>query len=943
MGAERLPPGPLEVIDRGRPVSFSLEGRAYVGYAGDTVASALLGAGVEVLGRSFKYHRPRGVLCGQGSCPTCLVTVDGVPNVRACVAPLRPGAEVRRQNAWPSADRDLLALADRCSWLLPVGFYYKIFQRPRWAWPLVEPWIRRAAGLGRLPAEREAPPGEVRTHHPDVLVVGAGPAGLAAAAEAARAGAETLVLDEGTAAGGHLLGWRRAIDAGGGELDGLPGQAVAERLAREATEAGAEILLGTPAFGVFDGPVVAASDGRRLLRIRPRRTVVATGAVEQPLPIADGDRPGVVLAGGADRLVHRYAVLPGRRAVVVAAGARAYPTALGLLAAGVQVLVIDPRARVPEGEVEAVREGGGRVVAGDRVVAVLGSRRVEGVVVRGPGGERSIACDAVVVAGPRIPAVGLLAQAGTPVRFSDGWGLELGPLPPGFLAAGHVRGEMTLAEAIADGRAAGLEAVGRPTGRRPGPARGDDPALADGGNRGKRFVCLCMDVTDHEVEVAVREGFDHPELLKRYTTVTMGPCQGRSCAVASAVTFAASAGRTPVEVPPTTARPPWAPVALGALAGDERRAPRRETPLHHLHERAGARFLWAGEWRRPERYGDPEEEVQAVRTAAGAIDVSTLGKFLVRGPDAAAFLERIYPCRVADLPVGRVRYGLMLNEEGVIIDDGAVCRLGEDEFYLTATTGGAEAVDRWLARWLAAWGGRVEVWNVTGAFAAINLAGPRVREVLAALGAEGLGPEQLGHLGCARATVAGVGATVLRLGFVGELGFEIHVSSGAGAHLWEAIAAAGRAVGLRPFGLEAQRILRLEKGHLIVGQDTDAESDPFAAGLGWAVRLDKGDFLGREALEARARRPAEQRLVGFEAADGVPPEGAAVALDGRPAGRVTSSRRSPTLGRTIGLAWVAAELAEPGRRLEIRAGGRTYEGRVVRPPFYDPSGERQRG
>lgn len=432
------------------------------------------------------------------------------------------------------------------------------------------------------------------------------------------------------------------------------------------------------------------------------------------------------------------------------------------------------------------------------------------------------------------------------------------------------------------------------------------------------------------------------ELLKRYTTITMGPCQGKACMLSSQRLCSRATGSSFAETRPTTARPPWTPVDLGTLAGS-RRTPRKETTIHEIHDEAGATFMWAGDWRRPHHYTSPEDEVDAVRHRVGVIDVSSLGKFRVRGPQAVDLLERLYPNRFSDLAVGRVRYGIMLNDEGVIIDDGAVCRVDDDEFFVTVTTGNTAAIERWITWWMADWRLDVHVLNVTGAFAAFNVAGPSSRAVMERLTGADVSAAGFPYLACRRFDVASAPSLVLRIGFVGELGYEIHAPSLYGEHVWSRVMEAGADQGIVPFGLEAQRILRLEKQHILVGQDTDAESDPFEVGLGWMVKADKPDFLGKRALQDLAREGPGERLVGFTCDPAwVPPEGASVVHEGVFVGRVTSARRSAAVGAVVGLAWVPAGWAQDGTAFEIQYGASHTVAHVALKPFYDPEGSRLR-
>jgi sarcosine oxidase subunit alpha len=926
--SSRLPERPGEGIRRERPLMFPFEGRRIRAFEGDTVGSALAAAGVMITGRSFKYHRPRGLFCMTGSCPNCLMQIDGIPNVRSCTEPVREGMTAHRQNAWPSAGRDIHGWLNSLSFMMPPGFYYKIFQRPRWAWSFVEPFIRSKAGLGKVPTVADHSPRSVVNLHPEVLVIGGGPAGVAAASEAASAGASVVLVEQRDEK--HLE--RGSLAA--------------------ATAAGARVLLETSAFGVFDGLLVAAAGRDTLYRIRALHVIFATGAVEQSAVFANNDLPGVMVSSAVELLIERYGVLPGRRAVVLTSGAAGYATARLLRDAGAVVTIIDLR---PEGSAPAL-DGVERILGGS-ILEAHGRRRVGGVTVGGEGtAGRRVTCDLVVVAGFTMPSTNLLAMTGARLGFVEDEQAYLPvELPPTVHAAGAVTGARSTAAATIQGRVAGSEAAGA-TGHDVDASRieqllveaeaaGGDPVLLPpemSPAGGKQFACLCMDVTNKELKTAVAEGFDSMELLKRYTTVTMGPCQGKACMLSSQRLCSRAMGSSFAQTRPTTARPPWTPVELGTLAG-ARRTPRKETTIHEVHEAAGAEFMWAGDWRRAHHYTSPEEEVDAVRHRVGVIDVSTLGKFRMRGPQVVDLLERLYPNRFDDLPIGRIRYGVMLNDEGVILDDGAVCRVGQDEFFVTVTTGNTAALERWITWWQADWRLDVQVMNVTGAFAALNVAGPNARTVMGRMTDADLSPDVFSYLACRSIRVADVPSLVLRIGFVGEMGYEIHVPSMFGEHVWRSAMDAGADQGIAPFGLEAQRILRLEKQHILVGQDTDAESDPFEVGLGWMVKSDKPDFLGKRALvDLRDPGPGE-RLVGFTTDPSwVPPEGASVVHDGLWVGRVTSARRSAAVGATVGLAWVPAGWATDGLEFAIQYGASHATGRVALRPFYDPDGVRLR-
>ena len=978
--SHRIDPRPGEVLDRGRSLRFRFGGRQYSGCAGDTIASALAAAGVSLFSHSFKYHRPRGLLCCAGHCPNCLVQVGSEPNVRACTRPLEEDMAVWPQNVWPSLKLDLMALTERLSRFLPAGFYYKTFIRPKWLWPLYDRVLRTAAGLGTV--DERTPEGEYdkRYLHSDVVVAGGGPAGLSAALAARESGARVLLLDENPALGGHLRYSGRTPRS---DLDDA-----AERL--EA--AGVEVLTGASVTGWYQDHWLSAARGRRLFKIRARAVVVATGSHEIP-PLFDGnDRPGVMLGTAVQRLLRLYGVAPGRRAVVVTAGDGGWEVAADLLAAGVEVAAVaDERPGVePPGAAE-VAASGAEVLTGYTIGAARGRKRVRQAVlvpVSGTGSRRRVRCDLVAVSTGRQPSAELAWMAGAGSRYDDEHAeMRVVDLPEGVFLAGRVSGlegpfEAEEAHGRRAGAAAAAHARGAATTEAPEPAetshaRDDDPAEAGqapegdpqaaaappgeeesrssalvsapacGG--GKRFVCLCEDVTDTDVDTSLAEGYDHLELLKRYTTIGMGPCQGRMCNLHGIRLCAAGTGRSVQETGRTTARPPVTPLSLGALAG-QKMEPVQVSAMHDWHLAHGARMMTAGTWLRPERYGDPAEEVAAVRNAVGLIDVSPLGKLRLTGPGVPDLLERLYVNSWRDLRRGRVRYGMMCNDEGVILDDGVCARLADHDWYVSTTSTGAAGALEWVEWWRqSGWGEGVHVTDLTEARAAVNLAGPASREVLQKLASRDLSKARFPYMRARRTRIAGLSCLVLRIGFTGELSYEIHGPAGGGQHLWEALMEAGADHGIRPFGVEAQRILRLEKGHLIVGQDTDALSDAISADSAWAVKLEKDDFLGKRALTRVAENGPKQRLVGFRMTrdDAKVVEGLQIVTRRSGGfdiiGWITSCRLSPTLGGVIGLCWLPADLAEKeGTPFSVYAGGRLEEGRVHHGAFYDPGGDRLR-
>ena len=883
----RRAPQPAERIDRSTTITFSFDGEAVSAYAGDTIGSALFAAGRRTFSRSFKYHRRRGLMCCAGHCPNCLVAVDGAPGIRACTEPVRDGARVEHLNATPSLERDAMAITDAIGGpFTPPGFYYKTFIRPRRLWPLYEHVLRNAAGLGRLPdfqADRTFRT-DYRRRHADVLVVGGGLTGLTAAIEAASDGSDVVLVDDGAEPGGRLL-WEGGVER-------------ARTLCAQAREAGVEILSNAPAIGAYDG-LVPVWQGSTLHQIRSRRQVYATGAIEQPLVFAGNDLPGVMLSSGALRLAELYSVLPGRRAVVVTASDRGIDAALALRASGVEIVAVADLRRTPSAAARSAADAGLELMHGWTVAAAHGRRQVEDVSLAplsaaAGSGVRRVTCDLLVVSGGDAPV-------GRTISGHDG--------KPDFEAAPPA------------------PSVGR---------RGRAP--------GKAFTCFCEDVTAKDIARGVAEGYDSIELCKRFTTVSMGPCQGRMCKHAAIRQVAAATGTTPGAVGTTTARPPWSTVPMGVLAGRPFE-PEKRSPLHDWQVAHGAAIRWAGDWKRAYDYGDVDGEALAVHRAAGLIDVSTLGKLLVRGPDAGAFLDRLYPNRLSTLAAGRVRYGVLTSDAGRIIDDGTVARLDEETFYVTTTSSGAGAVEQWFSWWLADWRMDVELTDVTQALAAVNLAGPRSREILARATPLDLSGEKFGYLDCRHGAVAGVDALLLRIGFTGELGYELHFAAAHAEHVWDALLAAGAGDELRPVGLEPQRILRLQKQHIIVGQDTDSESTPLSAGMPWAVKLDKPEpFIGKWALERGATHAGTSALVGFTMANGALPREGAVVVDaaGASAGQVTSVRRSRQLGRVIGMAWVPAALASDGESITIVDDGCRLHASVVTAPFHDPDGARVR-
>ena len=980
----RLPAGPSELIDRGTAVEFHFDGKKVTAWEGDTVASALFASGVSTFSRGFKYHRPRGLLCAAGRCPNCLVNVDGVPNVRACIQPVKPGMQVRHQNAWPSLRWDFLSILDRLGWLMPVGFYYKALHRPKLLWLLAQRVIRRVGGLGKIDINDVPDTAyQHRNYHTDVAVVGGGPAGLAAALAAAEQGAGVTLIDDQPRLGGHLR-FRSRESAGVAGSLGATGNEIADGLAKPALDSPRlRLMSGATVFACYQDNLLGILSGQDLVKLRAKRVVVATGSYDVPMLFENNDLPGVMLAGAAQRLVRLYGLRPGRKAVVATGDDRGRQVAFDLLEAGVEVEALVDSRPSPDGDsqarIYANLPGRGELsprVAGSFswlrshvVVKAHGKNKLRGVTVqpmeagKPAGPPRTIRCDLLCMSGNIQAADGLLHQAGARRDHNRApGGPEHWVLPPGLHVAGGVTGSPDLATSLLQGRLAGLEAAQRlgltspaletevDASRRQlteAQGRQDEQRVlseARPSPRGKKeFVCFCEDVTVKDISDAVAEGFDDIQMLKRYSTASMGPCQGKMCLKALIGLCAEYTGRSIESTGVTTSRPPLQPVPLAALAGASP-MPIKRTPMDRIHRSLGAVMVEAGPWQRAHSYGSPQEECLAVRQRVGIIDVSTLGKLDVRGKDAGALLDRVYTHHFSNLPVGRIRYGLLCSDNGTILDDGTVTRVSGDHYFVTTTSGNADLIEEWFKWWAAGRDLCAHVTNVTSNYAAMNVAGPHARQTLGKLTGIDLSPEAFPYLRFAQSEIAGVTGMLLRIGFVGEAGWEVHVPAEYGEHLWEAVMEAGGEFGIAPFGLEAQRVLRLEKKHIIVGQDTDAVSNPLESDVGWAVRFDKEDFIGRGGLRIVSERGLRNKLVGFVMRDGLVPDDGAPVVDGRtPVGRVTSARRSPTTSKGFGLAWVPVEMAEEGSPISILVDGKSLTAQVTLRPFYDPDGERLRG
>jgi sarcosine oxidase subunit alpha len=984
-------------IDRGKPVSFSFDGKRFTGFAGDTLAAALLANGQHLAGRSFKYHRPRGILAAGAEEPNALVGIgateaDYSPNLRATQVEIFEGLVAVSQNRFPSLRFDLASVNDLIWRFIPAGFYYKTFMWPAGAWTkFFEPRIRAMAGLGRAPAAPDAARYAQRYAHCDVLVIGGGPAGLAAALAASAAGKRVMLCDEQAEFGGSLLGDDDARIDGQTSADWL----VATRA--QLAAAHVRLLTRATAFGYFPHNMIglaerltdhlaAAPAGwprERLWQVRAAEVVLATGAIERPLVFPDNDRPGIMLADAARLYVSRYGVRPGRRAVIVTAHDSAYRAALTLHRAGVDIAAIadirpDPRG----GWVDLARAAGLPVRPACTITGTGGRLRVTGarlakLAAGGTvGASGLVACDLLLMSGGVTPSVHLFSQSRGKLVYDDAAGAFLPGAPAESChVAGACGGVYTLADVLADGFAAGAKAAGG-TARRgfategaPATGGGFAGVLPHGRNPAsvRAFIDFQNDATAKDIALAVAEGFRSIEHIKRYTTTGMATDQGKTSNMNALGLAAGILARPIAEIGTTTFRMPYTPVTFGAFAGYARGDlfdVARHTPIHEWAVAQGAVFEDVSLWRRARYFPRAGEtmgqavarECTAVREAAGIFDASTLGKIEVTGPDAAEFLNRMYVNAWTRLKPGRLRYGVLLREDGFVLDDGVIGRMREDVFHVTTTTGGAARVLAMMEDYRQTEFAALRVWltSTTEQWAVIALQGPKAREILAPFisGAD-ISAAAMPHMSVVECRIAGVPARLFRVSFTGEPGFEINVPAGYGRAVWEALFAAGQGHGLTPYGTETMHVLRAEKGYILVGQDTDGTVTPDDAGLGWTIGKAKPDFVGKRALARAGLQPAAARkqLVGLltEDPDIVLEEGAQLVatLAPRPpmemVGHVTSAYWSATRGRSIALAMVKNGRARLGETLYVPMPDRVIRVTIASPVFYDPEGSRLDG
>ena len=962
------------LIDRSRPMTFSFNGKALSGFAGDTLAAALLGAGQTLVGRSFKYHRPRGIVASGAEEPNALVGMgEGQrfePNQRTTTTELFSGLKAISQNHWPSLDFDIGAINAKLWRFFPAGFYYKMFIHPRpfWKW-VYEPIVRQSAGLGKAPhpETRDADRYEQIYAFCDVLVAGGGIAGLAAARAAADAGQRVILVEQAAHWGG-----RAVVD--GAEVEGQPAEAWVEAtLAHLSGLAHVTVLSRTMVSGVYDHGYALAYQRvadhqpgadmprHRLWRIRAGEIVNAAGAIERPLSFAGNDLPGVMLAAAVRDYVVNWGVTPGRRVVVVTNNDDAYRTALALHAAGVTVAaVIDARTEATGALPARVRAAGIRIAEHTAIRHVEGGKAVTGLALcrfdsDGGAVTETLACDAVAMSGGWSPVVHLWSHCGGKLTWDDARALfrpDPNRPPLNQDGKGYVRCVGAANGDLGDEGDAPMMPVWMM------------PAQAGYLLRAKMWLDPQNDVKVSDVQLAAKEGYESVEHTKRYTTLGMATDQGKLSNINGLAILSDALGQPIPQTGTTTFRPPYTPISLGAIAAEARGEifqPLRKTPMHDWHESHGVHWEPVGHWRRPFCYPRDGEshahavsrEITQVRGSVGLLDASTLGKLVVKGPDAGRFVDMLYTNLMSTLPVGKCRYGLMCNENGFLSDDGVVARLSEDTWLCHTTSGGADRIHAWMEDWLQCewWDWKVHVVNLTEQFAQIAVVGPNARKVLEKLGGMDVSRDSFAFMDWREGKLGGFDARAFRISFSGELSYEIAVPAAQGLAFWERLLEAGAEFGIMPYGTEALHVLRAEKGFIMIGDETDGTVIPQDLGLNWAISKKKADFLGKRGMEREAMvSPDRWKLVGLETLDGsVLGDGALAPLPGRndngqalTQGRVTSTYFSPTLGKGIAMGLVHRGPDRMGDVIEFQTetGGRVAA-RIVDPCFYDKAGDKQ--
>lgn len=984
-------------IDRSQPLTFTWNGKQYQGYQGDTLASAMLANGIKVVGRSFKYARPRGILGHGAEEANALMQLgegkETIPNPRATQIELFAGLTATATNGWPSVDFDLMHWLGKLGGkMMPVGFYYKTFMWPEKMWMTYEKFIRKAAGFGHASAHPDPDIYDKLNQHCDVMVVGAGPAGLAAALEAGRAGKRVIIADEQNEFGGSLLASKETIN--GQSAITWVEKATAELAAMDNVQC----FSRTCVFGYFDHNFLAALERRtdhqgmtavsgsrqRIHRIRAHKVVLATGAIERPLVFANNDLPGVMLSNSVATYINRYGVVPGNRCVVMTTNDSGYQTALDINAAGRTVVAVVDTRQQPSGRLfEAAQAAGITIKTGHGVIEARGGNQVSNALIApiDASGENvtgeavTVSCDLIAVAGGWSPVVHLTCHTGSRPQWEETIaGFVPGDSDQDQYLAGAITGEYTTLGALQAGAKMGALVTASET--TTSFACEDESVCASQAlyivphtkpvsRAPKQFVDFQNDVTAAGIALANREGFESIEHVKRYTALGFGTDQGKTGNINGMAITAKNLGKTIAETGTTIFRPAYTPVTFGALGGrdiGELLDPARHTAMHIWHQQQGAEFENVGQWKRPWYYPKGNETMQeavnreclAVRNSVGMLDASTLGKIDIQGPDAREFLNRVYTNAWSKLAPGKCRYGLMLKEDGMVFDDGVTACIDDNHFLMTTTSGGAAGVLSWLELWLQTEWPELEVYltSVTDHWATCSFSGPNARNLLAKLCDDtDLSAEAFKFMDWRVATVAGVKARIFRISFTGELAFEVNVPANQGLYMWQQIMAAGEEFGITPYGTESMHVLRAEKGYIIVGQDTDGSLTPQDCGMDWIVAKNKDfSFLGKRSFSRPdTSREDRKHLVGLKPKDPtvVIPEGAQIVPHAEVTipmpmlGHVTSSYWSACLGHGIALGTVKSGHHRMGETVYCPlADGRVLAAEICSPVFYDPQGER---
>ncbi|ANF83412.1 aminomethyltransferase (plasmid) [Acinetobacter sp. NCu2D-2] len=961
---ERLPAPYGLWIDREHKVNFEFDQQQFSGFAGDSIASALIASGRWIMSRSFKYHRPRAPLTMAGQDANTLIQLPQEPNVLADCTEIQDIVSATGQNFSGSLLKDKDAFLGKFSKFMPVGFYYRSFYKPKGVWKLWEPLIRRKAGLGILDLNFEPEYYDKAYLFTDVAVIGAGPAGMKAALTAADAGLKVLLVEQEKTLGGSL-NYARFDQAG----------TVASTLREElikAVEAHINITVLKQAVcnAWFTDHYLPVIQGKRMYKVRAKQCIVASGSFDQPVVFRNNDLPGVILTSAVQRLIKLYAVKPGQKAVILTGNDDGYLAALDLLDAGIKIqALVDLRAHADDTglqhavskQVKCYFNSTVYEAQHDRAMQHITAVDIRRITAEGQVELESIVldCDLLAMSSGYMPVYQLLCQAGAKLSYDDSRAqFSISGLQAGLQIAGSVHGVHEIENVLKDAVNVAENAIRSiqdhqhiSTELQFVEKAVNFPWPIFQHPKGKEFVDFDEDLQIKDIINATKSGYRDVQLVKRFSTVGMGPSQGRHSALPTARLVAKYTERSVSETGVTTARPPFTAEKLAHVAG-RGFDPYRQTPMHRRHLELGAKMIPAGTWQRPAYYGSVENRLENIKREAlnvrqnvGIIDVSTLGGLDIRGPDSAEFLNRLYTFAFAKLPIGKTRYAVMAAEDGVVIDDGVAGRISEQHFYVTATTSGVDRIYQQMLKWNAQWRLNIDITNVTTAFAAVNIAGPNSRKLMKKLCEDvEFGNEAFPYLGLRLGTIHGIPVRLMRVGFVGELGYEIHYPARYGEFLWDLLMDVGKEWNLQPFGVETQRLLRLEKGHIIVSQDTDGMTHPKECDLSWAVAKSKPWFVGKRSIEILASQPLKRKLVSFELdkKSTQPLEGHIVLNGPDISGNITSCEYSPTLDKIIGMAYVGIDQSEEGQSFPIRVEkGEIVQATVVKAPFYDPENKRQ--